>query len=223
LCGPRIEFSAGNGHYAVGKRTVHDHNPYGWLTFADVIKHSSNVGCAKVGESLGTERYYSAIRAFGFGQRSGIELPGEASGLLRPKNEWGRINLVTTSFGQGIAVSPLQLVRAYAAIANGGKLMRPLIVRRVVSPTGNILVDNRPEVVASPISAQTASIVTDMLRGVVDGGTATKAQLAGISVAGKTGTAQKVDPKTGRYHPTDRIPPLSGSSRQRLPNLSFLS
>ncbi len=219
---PDERIFCGNGHYAVGKRTIHDHNPYGWLTFADVIKHSSNVGAAKVGETLGSERFYATIRSFGFGQRSGIELPGEGSGLVRPLNKWGRIHLVTTSFGQGISVSPLQLLRAYSAIANGGALMRPLIVRKIVAGDGTVLVENRPEVVARPISQRSAAIVTDMLRGVVDEGTATKAKLPGISVAGKTGTAQKVDPKTGRYHPRDRISSFVGFFPAEAPRFAML-
>jgi len=199
-----------NGRYSVGRRTIHDHDPYGWLTFSDVIKYSSNIGSAKVGETLGSERFYRAIRDFGFGSRTGIELPGEALGLVRAPNRWGRIHLVTTSFGQGIAVSPLQLVRAYGAIANGGSLVRPHIVRRVIAPDGTVVVENKTEIVGRPISATTAAIVTEMLRGVVDGGTATKAKLNGISVAGKTGTAQKVDGTTGRYHPRDRISSFIG-------------
>lgn len=212
----------GNGRYAVGKRTIHDHNPYGWLSFSDVIKHSSNIGAAKVGETLGSERFHAAIRSFGFGSRSGIELPGEATGLVRPPHKWGRIHLVTTSFGQGISVSPLQLLRAYGAIANGGALMRPLIVRRIVAADGTVLVENRPEIVAHPVSERTAAIVTDMLRGVVDDGTATKAKLAGISVAGKTGTAQKVDGKTGRYHPRDRISSFVGFFPAEAPRFAML-
>jgi len=197
-----------NGHYAIGRRVVHDHEPYGWLTFADVIKHSSNICSGKVGERLGAERLAQAIKEFGFGALSGVDLPGEVAGLVRPVQKWGRINVVTTSFGQGIAVTPLQLLRAYGAIANGGKLMRPYLVRRVVAPDGSVLRENRPQVVGQPVSAQTAAIVTAMLQGVVDGGTGTQARIDGISVAGKTGTAQKVE--HGRYSPRDRMSSFVG-------------
>jgi cell division protein FtsI (penicillin-binding protein 3) len=199
-----------NGSYTVGKRVVHDHEPYGWFTFADVIKHSSNIGAAKVGERLGVARLSTAIRAFGFGAVTHIDLPGEVPGLVRPAEQWARIHLVTTSFGQGISVTPLQLLRAYAAIANGGKLMRPYVVRRLVSPDGAVLHENQPEVVGEPISAHTAATVTDMLRGVVDGGTGTQARIDGIPVAGKTGTAQKVDGKTGRYSARARMSSFIG-------------
>ena len=199
-----------NGHYAIGRRVVHDHEPYGWLTFADVIKHSSNIGAGKVGERLGAERLAAAVDAFGFGLPTHIDLPGEVGGIVRPRSKWARINVVTTSFGQGISVTPIQLLRAYAAIANGGQLLRPYIVRRVVGADGSVLRENRPEVISRPISAATARTVTAMLRGVVDGGTGTQARIDGIAVAGKTGTAQKVDGKTGRYSARARMSSFIG-------------
>jgi len=199
-----------NGHYPVGRRVVHDHEPYGWLTFADVIKHSSNIGAGKVGERLGADRLAAAIDAFGFGGPTHIDLPGEIAGIVRPRSKWARINTVTTSFGQGIAVTPLQLLRAYAVIANGGRLMRPYVVRRVIGPDGSVLRENQPEVVGRPISPETARVVTGLLRGVVEGGTGTQARIDGIPVAGKTGTAQKVDGKTGRYSARDRMSSFIG-------------
>jgi cell division protein FtsI (penicillin-binding protein 3) len=198
------------GNLAVGRRVVHDHDPYGWLSFADVVKHSSNIGMGKVGERLGAARLAAAITAFGFGTPTQIDLPGEVAGILRPHTEWARINLITTSFGQGISVTAIQLLRAYAAIANGGQLMRPYVVRRVVAADGTLLRENRPMVVGRPISTETARVVTDLLRGVVDGGTGTQARIDGVAVAGKTGTAQKVDGKTGRYSPRDRMSSFIG-------------
>ncbi|MFQ5666467.1 MAG: penicillin-binding transpeptidase domain-containing protein [Candidatus Binatia bacterium] len=190
-----------HGRYAIGRRIIHDHEGYGWLTFADVIKHSSNIGALKIAERLGAARFAAAIKAFGFGAPTGIDLPGEVAGMVRPVKQWSRLNLATISFGQGIAVTPLQLLRAYAAIANGGKLMRPYIVRRVVAPDGSLLRERRPQIVGRPLSARTARTVTTLLRGVVEGGTGTRAHIDGLAVAGKTGTAQKVDPRTGRYAP----------------------
>lgn len=197
-----------HGHYAVGNRVVHDHEPYGWLTFADVIKHSSNIGAGKVGERLGAERFSQTIKAFGFGEPTRIDLPGEVAGPVRPVQKWGRINVVTTSFGQGISVTPLQLLRAYGAIANGGKLMRPYVVRRIIAPDGTVLRENKPEAVNQPISPQTAAVVTQLLQGVVEGGTGTQARIDGISVAGKTGTAQKVE--HGHYSTRDRVSSFIG-------------
>jgi cell division protein FtsI (penicillin-binding protein 3) len=199
-----------NGSYAVGKRVVHDHESYGWLTFADVIRHSSNIGAAKVGERLGSERFGTFLDSFGFGRPTGVDLPGEVAGLVRPSAKWGRIHLVTTSFGQGISVTPLQLVRAYAAIANGGRLLRPYIVRRVIGPDGAVVQRNEPTVEGQPISPASARVVRELLRGVVDSGTGTKAAIEGIPVAGKTGTAQKVDAKTGRYSARDRMSSFIG-------------
>ncbi len=197
-----------NGHYGIGRRVVHDHEPYGWLTFADVIKHSSNIGAGKIGERLGSERFAHAIKEFGFGASTRLDLPGEVAGLVRPLDKWGRINLVTTSFGQGISVTPLQLLRAYAAIANGGKVMRPYIVRRIMAPDGSVLRENKPEIVARPISPQTAATVTQLLQGVVESGTGTQARIDGIPVAGKTGTAQKVE--HGHYSARDRMSSFIG-------------
>lgn len=199
-----------NGHYPVGRRVVHDHEPYGVLSFADVIKHSSNIGAGKVGERLGAERLAAAVHAFGFGQLTNIDLPGEIAGLVRPTSKWARINVITTSFGQGISVTPLQLVRAYAALANGGKLMRPYIVRRVIAADGSVTRENKPQVIGEPISPATAAVVTQLLRGVVEGGTGTQAQVDGIAVAGKTGTAQKVEAKTGRYSARARMSSFIG-------------
>jgi len=219
---PEDRFYCENGSYAIGRRVVHDHEPYGWLTFADVIKHSSNIGAGKVGERLGAERLWNSVRAFGFGQSTGIDLPGEVAGLVRPHQKWARINVFTTSFGQGIAVTPLQLLRAYAAIANGGQLMRPYIVRRLFAADGSLVREGKPEVVGQPISAKTASVVTTLLRGVVEGGTGTQAQIDGIPVAGKTGTAQKVDGKTGRYSARDRMSSFVGFLPAAAPRLAIL-
>ena len=207
---PDERLNCEGGSYTVGRRVIHDHERYGWLSFADVIKHSSNICTAKVGERLGAERLGRAIKAFGFGEAAHIDLPGEASGSVRPWRQWARIHLVTTSFGQGVSVTPLQLIRAYAAIANGGKLMRPYVVRRVLAADGTVLKENGPEVVGQPISPQTAAVVTGLLRGVVEGGTGTKAKVDGIAVAGKTGTAQKVDQRTGYYSSRDRMSSFIG-------------
>jgi cell division protein FtsI (penicillin-binding protein 3) len=222
LVRPQERLYCENGSYVVGAHVIHDHERYGTLTFADVIKHSSNICTAKVGERLGHKRLGEAVRAFGFGLPTGIDLPGEVAGLVRPWEKWSRINVVTTSFGQGISVTPLQLVRAYAAIANGGKLMRPYVVRRVLAPDGTVIRENGPEIVGRPISARTAATVTELLRGVVEDGTGTRAGIEGVPVAGKTGTAQKVDPKTGRYSARDRMSSFVGFFPADAPRLVML-
>jgi cell division protein FtsI (penicillin-binding protein 3) len=190
-----------NGRYPVGRWTIHDAHPHGWLTFAEVIQYSSNIGASKVGDRLGRERYAQYLHAFGFGERTGIELPGESPGILRPVEAWARIDLATHSFGQGVSVTPLQMAAAFGAIADGGELRRPFIVRRVLGPDDEVLVERRPEVLRRVVSERTAATVTTLLRRVVEekGGTGSKARLEDFPVAGKTGTAQKVNPKTGGY------------------------
>ena len=207
---PEERIGCENGRYRVGGRTIRDAHPHGILSFADVIAQSSNIGCAKIAERLGSERFGGFLRALGFGMPTGIELPGEMPGLLRPTERWGRIHLVTTAFGQGIAVTPLQLTRAFAAIANGGDLMRPYIVKRVLDPDGTPRHVARPHLERRVMSRHTAAAVTEMLVGVTEHGTGKQARLAGFRVAGKTGTAQKVDPGTGRYHPRDRMSSFIG-------------
>jgi cell division protein FtsI (penicillin-binding protein 3) len=211
-----------DGRYRVGGHVIRDVHPNDSLTFADVIKKSSNIGSAKVGERLGAERLARGIREFGFGARTGIDLPGEAAGLVRDGAIWRRINVVTASFGQGIAVTPLQLTAAYAAIANGGRLMRPYVVRRVVAASGQVLHENHPEVAGRPISVRTAAVVTKMLRAVVDGGTGRAASVHGLAVAGKTGTAQKVEPGTGRYSEDARVASFVGFLPAEAPRFVIL-
>ncbi len=199
-----------NGRYQIGRRVVRDHHPHGVLSFADVIAQSSNIGAAKVAERLGRRQFAAALDRFGFGRATEINLPGEAAGLVRSEDRWGRIHLATIAFGQGIAVTPLQLTRAFAAIANGGRLMRPYAVRRIVADDGTVIDVGRQEVERQVISRETAATVTDILVRAVESGTGKLARLDGFAVAGKTGTAQKVDPTTGRYHPRHRMSSFVG-------------
>jgi len=198
---PTDMFFCENGRYQVGRWRIHDAHRHGWLSFAQVIQYSSNIGATKVAERLGAERYYRYLRAFGFGARTGIELPGETPGILRPVERWARIDLATHSFGQGVSVTPLQMAAAFAAIANGGLLVRPYLVRRVLTPEGDVVLANEPAVVRRVVSARTAATVTALLRRAVEekGGTGEKARLDDFPVAGKTGTAQKVNLHTGTY------------------------
>jgi cell division protein FtsI (penicillin-binding protein 3) len=188
------------GKYAFAGKTIHDTHEYGWLPFAKIIQYSSNIGVTKVAEKLNKDRYSKYIERFGFGQPSGIDLPGEAAGAFRPAAKWAAVDLATHAFGQGISVTPIQLVMAYGAIANGGFLMRPFVVRRAVAPDGRVLWENQPHVVRRVVSQSTARVLTSILKGVVDeGGTGVMAGVEGFEVAGKTGTAQKPDPARGGY------------------------
>jgi cell division protein FtsI (penicillin-binding protein 3) len=191
-------FFCENGKYAYAGKIIHDTHEHGWLPFAKIIQYSSNIGVTKVAEKLGKERYAKYIEKFGFGQPTGIDLPGEASGAVRRSEKWAAIDLATHAYGQGIAVTPIQLVTAYGAVANGGFLMRPFIVKRAVDADGHVLWENQPHVVRRVIAEQTARTLTSILKGVVDeGGTGVLASVEGFEVAGKTGTAQK--PEHGVY------------------------
>jgi len=210
------------GRYQVGKSVIHDHHPYGWLSFLQVLQHSSNIGAAKIGERLGKETYTAYLRAFGFGRTTGIELPGESSGLLPPTNAWARIHLVTASFGQGVAVTPLQLACAYAAIANDGVLMRPYLVREVLNGDGRVVEAYSPQRLWQVVRTDTAHRILAMMEKVVEKeGTGWRAQIEGFRVAGKTGTSQKADARGG-YSARGRIASFIGIVPADRPRLVIL-
>jgi cell division protein FtsI (penicillin-binding protein 3) len=197
---PSDRFYCEKGHYSFAGKTIHDHQAHGTLSFAEILQVSSNIGATKIAERLGSKSYYQTLRAFGLGSPTGVDLAGEQAGILRPLGAWKPIDLATASFGQGVAVTPLQLAVAYAAIANGGILMRPYIVKQIVDEQGDVLVENQPTVVRRVMSDATARQVTKILEGVVaPKGTAPAAAVPGLKIAGKTGTAQKVDFARGGY------------------------
>ena len=194
------------GKYPYAGRVIHDTHAYGWLPFSKILQVSSNIGFTKVAEKLKKERYFKYIEKFGFGQPTGIDLPGEVSGLLRKPESWAAIDLATHAFGQGLSATPMQMVMAYAAIANGGFLMRPYLVQRVVGPKGEVLLENKPQLVRRVISEKTARLLASMLKEVTnEGGTGTMARIEGFEVAGKTGTAQKADLVHGGYAASKRV------------------
>ena len=189
-----------NGKFRVGGKDIHDHKRYQKLTPAEIIKYSSNIGSAKIGKMLERQTFHRYIEDFGFGHQTGIDLPGEAVGLLRPPEKWFEVDLAAISFGQGVSVTPIQLAVATAAIANGGYLMQPYVVDRVVDSQGQVTQQNEPRVVRKVIAQDVAQTVSRMMEMTTeDGGTATNARVPGYRVAGKTGTAQKVDAVTGGY------------------------
>jgi cell division protein FtsI (penicillin-binding protein 3) len=199
------------GKYAYAGKIIHDSHAYGWLPFAKIIQYSSNIGVTKVAEKLTKGRYFKYIEKFGFGRLTGIDLPGEATGVVRPAESWAPIDLATHSYGQGISVTPIQLVMAYGAIANGGYLMRPFVVRRVLSPDGRVLLENQPHVVRRIVSERTAGTLTSILKGVVsEGGTGVMGGVEGFDVAGKTGTAQKPDLARGGYSAKKKVASFIG-------------
>jgi cell division protein FtsI (penicillin-binding protein 3) len=212
-----------NGKFRVGGKDIHDHKKYQKLTPAEIIKYSSNIGSAKIGKLLERETFHSYITDFGFGQQTGIDLPGEAIGLLRPPNKWFEVDLAAISFGQGLSVTPIQLAAATAAIANGGYLMEPYVVERVVDSQGQVTSRNQPRVVRKVIAQDVAKIVTHMMEMTTEeGGTATNARVPGFRVAGKTGTAQKVDAVTGGYSADKRVGSFVGFLPAEAPRLVML-
>jgi len=180
-------------------RKIHDTHPVDWATPATVLRESSNICAAKIGERLGKEKLIAGLKAFGFGERTNVGLPDEARGSLGDPAKMAQIALDTTSFGQGMSATGLQTVAAMAAIANGGVLVAPYLVEKVVAPDGSILEQGGRREVRRVLSPETARIVTAMLEEVVEKGTGTRAALADYRAAGKTGTAQKVDPIRGGY------------------------
>ena len=198
---PQTRIFCEQGKFRVDKAVIHDEGRHGWLELGDILEVSSNIGAAKIALALGARRYYDGLVAFGFGHKSGIDLPGEASGLLGGLRQWRRVGLATRGFGQGLAVTPLQLAVAYAAVANGGAIVRPYVVKAAYDSAGSAIFRQTPQVLRRAISPAVAHTVNTLLRRTVAGqhGTAHLAQVADFTVAGKTGTAQMVDFRARRY------------------------
>jgi len=213
-------YNCENGTYRVADRIIHDDHPYSRLTVSEIIKYSSNIGAAKIAFKMGEDKLSPYLRNFGFGGRTGIDLPGESPGSL--KRHWYGVDLATISFGQGVSLSAVQLVSALSAIANGGNLMRPYLVEQILDDSGMVTQQFEPQIVRRVISPETARIITKMMETVTgEGGTGTKAALDGYRVAGKTGTAQKVDPVTRTYSPSKRIGSFVGFVPADKPKLTI--
>jgi cell division protein FtsI (penicillin-binding protein 3) len=187
-----------NGAIVVGGRRIRDHNPYGILSVREIVARSSNVGAIQLGFRIGKERFERYIRNFGFGDSTNVDLPGESRGLLRPASQWPAVTLATISIGQGIGVTPLQLLTAVSSIANGGFLVRPHVVQRILSGSIEEIGFEPDSFRKRVLSSTTTSEIKEMLTGVITAGTGREAQLEGFSAAGKTGTAQKLE-ANGRY------------------------
>jgi cell division protein FtsI (penicillin-binding protein 3) len=190
-------FYCENGSYRVGDRVIHEAHMkrHQAMTLADIIKKSSNIGIAKVVERLTKERFYEHLTQLGFGEETGIDIPGEVPGLLRKPNTWRPVDFANMSFGQGISVTALQLATAMSAVANHGVMMKPHVVRAIVDSQGKVLEEFTPQVVRKVVSPVTAERVAALMTSVVEdeGGTGSRARITGVSIAGKTGTAQKFD------------------------------
>ncbi|MBI9074270.1 MAG: penicillin-binding protein 2 [Desulfatibacillum sp.] len=197
-CSPNSIFYCEQGNYRIGRNVVHDTHPHAWLSLQQIVKVSSNIGAVKVGEEIGANTLYQGLDSFGFGKKMGIDCPGEASGFLRPYNDWSAIDAGAIAFGQGISVSALQLAGAVSAIANGGLLMKPRTVQAITNSRGRLVRSFPPEVLGRAVSEETAQVVSRIMKTVMtEGGTGTQAAVEGYRVCGKTGTAQKPAEKGG--------------------------
>jgi len=190
---------AENGQLTIAKTTIHDWKKFGWLSFSEVLQNSSNVGSMKVGLALGRDRYHHYMTAFGFGAPTGIGLPGESRGLLRDPQRWSPLSLPTMSIGQEVSVTALQMLAAFGAVANGGTLMQPRLVKAEFDADGREMRRIEPRAVRQVVSPETARTLSRMLVEVVEHGTGHLAAVGGYDVGGKTGTAQKLDSTTRRY------------------------
>jgi cell division protein FtsI (penicillin-binding protein 3) len=213
------------GTMQIGGHTIHDSSGhrFGLLTPKEVLVHSSNIGMAKIGLRLGRERLYHALHRAGFGRITGAEVPGEARCQLAQPTNWSEIGLANIAFGQGVSVTSLQLVSAYAALANGGIWMKPLLVKEIRGLHDEVIQRFDPEPQGRVFAPATVAQVTDMLTGVSEtGGTGTLAAVPGFRVAGKTGTAQKQDPITGGYSRDKRIASFIGFVPAEQPRITVL-
>jgi cell division protein FtsI (penicillin-binding protein 3) len=208
---PTQQLYCEKGAMAIDNVVIRDTHPAEWLSVPQLLAQSSNICAAKVGLGLG-EGLYEAFRRFGFGERTGIDVPGESSGTLRPRGRpWVQVETAAASFGQGISVTNLQLAMATAAIANGGELLEPTLIGKVTTANGEVVRQGAPRVRRRVVSKKVADQVAEMLVAVTeDGGTGIEADIEGYRVAGKTATAQKTDPKTGRYSLDDYIASFVG-------------
>jgi cell division protein FtsI (penicillin-binding protein 3) len=221
---PDEVFDCENGATYVAGHKIHDHKRFGMLSVADILALSSDVGAIKIAERLGAPKFYDYIHAFGFGTPTGVDLPGESRGLLRPLTGWSPISIGAISMGQEVGVTPLQLISAVSAIANGGTLYKPHIVAEVrrgetALPREGLLAPSEPRRVIQP---ETAATLRRLMEGVVLNGTGKLARLDGWTSAGKTGSAQKIDPNTGRYSPTQLIASFTGFAPINNPAVTIL-
>jgi cell division protein FtsI (penicillin-binding protein 3) len=221
---PDEVFDCENGAIYIAGHRIRDHKPFGLLNVSEILAKSSDVGAIKIALRLGAPRFYDYIRAFGFGAPTGIDLPGEGKGLLHRLENWSAISIGSVSMGQEIGVTPIQLITAVSAIANGGVLVKPHIVQaikrgeRIVGPD---MVSGRGET-KRVIRPETAATLRRLMEGVVLNGTGPLARLDGWTAAGKTGTAQKIDPATGRYSPTQLIASFTGFAPISNPAVTIL-
>jgi cell division protein FtsI (penicillin-binding protein 3) len=191
-------------------RKIKDHKKYGWLTFREVIENSSNVGAIKLVKRLGNRRFYDYIQRFGFGEKTNIEFPGEVKGIVRSPENWSGLSLASISIGQEISITPIQMITAFSALVNGGRIMKPLVLKKVCDSRGNLIEERHPVLAREVISKKTSERMKNIMRGVVERGTGQKADIPGYWIGGKTGTAQIINKETGEYSHEDFLASFIG-------------
>ena len=219
---PDEVLDCGHGQIEISGTVINDHAVFDRLSFTQAVAKSSDIGMIRVAQRLGRDNFARYVRDFGFGAASGVDLPGESGGLFRPLARWSALSLPSMSFGQEIGVTGLQVTMAAAAVANGGYLMKPLVVTRVEDAEGRAIREMKPVVVRRVLSPETVDTLTEILRTVVREGTGRKAAVPGYVVAGKTGTAQKVD-ASGRYSMIDHVASFVGFLPASRPALVILA
>jgi cell division protein FtsI (penicillin-binding protein 3) len=215
-------FDCLQGKMMVGKYSIHDTHPHGVLTVAEVFKFSSNIGATKIARRLGRDGFADALGRFGFGHTTGVGLPGERAGVIRPVEKWGDIGFANVSFGQGLTVTPLQMVAGVSAIAAGGVYHAPRVVSRVVQPDGTVEIPASSTTSERRVMSESAArTMLTIMRGVTEeGGTAKQAAIDGYVVGGKTGTAQKV--ANGHYDPNKWVSSFVGVVPIEAPRLAII-
>jgi len=199
-----------NGGITIAGKRIRDHKKFGWLSFRQVMEKSSNIGAIKYVKTLGEGKYYHYIRQFGFGEKTGIDFPGETTGILRPPASWSGLSMASIAIGQEVSVTPIQMITAFAALVNGGNLIEPFLLKEIRASDGRVLFTRTPTLKKRVISARTSEQVKEILCGVVMRGTGQKAAVPGYWIGGKTGTAQMVDPATGEYSHEDFLASFVG-------------
>jgi len=222
LVRPEDRFNGEGGTIEVAGITIRDHERFGTITFSEVLAHSSNVGAIKVGMRLGKSLYYDYISGFGFGNLTGVDLPGETPGMIRRPKDWSALSLASISIGQEVSVTPLQMLVAMSAVANGGVLVRPHLVRTITAAEGKVARETAPVQLRRVISDGTARTLTTILTGVVTEGTGKAAAVEGFEVAGKTGTSQKLDQATRRYSQDKVVASFVGFVPAEQPRLAIV-
>lgn len=222
LVTPDEVIDCGGGFVEVSGIRINDHGVFDQLAFRDVIARSSDVGVVRVAQRLGRDQFGRYLRDFGFGARTGIELPAEIPGLLRPTQRWNAVSLASLSFGQEIGVTAIQMTAAAAAVANGGYLMKPQIVKRLLDAQGRVVAEPAPVAVRRVLTPETVDVLTEILKRVVTDGTGRKAAIDGYVVAGKTGTAQKFDFAAKKYSMIDHVASFVGFAPASRPAIVVL-